>query len=116
MGTIAECLSDEDGLVWPEEVAPYRVHLVSLVQKAPEVERCDAVYDGLRQRGVEVLYDDRAEVQPGEKLADADLIGLPHRLVVSRRTLGENGAEWKKRASTERVVVPIEKVIDLVTA
>ena len=110
MGTIAECLSDERGLSWPEAVAPYRVHLVLLSQASGDAERCSALYNDLLQQGVEVLYDDRPDASAGQKLADADLIGLPHRLVVSKKTLSTDSVEWKRRTSDDKVILPIMDV------
>jgi prolyl-tRNA synthetase len=113
MGTIAECLSDENGLVWPEEVAPYQVHLVSLVHAPEELEQCDAIYKTVSDRVASVLYDDRQLPQAGEKLADADLLGIPHRVVVSRKTLSRGRVEWKARLSSESVVVTLEKLTEI---
>ena len=79
MGTIAELLSDEKGLVWPKEVAPFRVHLIALGQNVQSLAL--DTYEKLVKAGVEVLYDDR-DVRAGEKFADADLIGIPTRVVV----------------------------------
>lgn len=109
MGTIVECLADDKGLVWPEDVAPYRVHLVSLLQKAEEHEQCDDVYRKLSGR-MAVLYDDRQNLQAGEKLADADLIGFPHRVVVSRKTLTAGAVEWKPRSSDDSQLLTVEKL------
>lgn len=112
MGTIAECLSDERGLIWPAAIAPYSVHLVSLSRDSGEIARCDEIYDQLRSLSIDVLYDDRVGVQAGEKLADADLIGLPHRIVVSKKTLAENKVEWKQRASSESVLLSLADFLD----
>jgi prolyl-tRNA synthetase len=107
LGTIAECLSDERGLIWPEAVSPYQVHLVSLARADEEIAACDAIYAQLTAAGVTVLYDDRHGLQAGEKLADADLIGIPHRLVVSKKTLAANGVEWKKRTASESQILSL---------
>jgi len=82
MGTIVEILSDEKGIVWPESVAPFSIHLLSLDQD----KEASLLYKKLRDAGVEVLYDDR-DVRAGEKFADSDLIGIPTRIVVSKKTL-----------------------------
>ncbi|MFA5155624.1 MAG: aminoacyl--tRNA ligase-related protein [Patescibacteria group bacterium] len=92
MGTIVEIYHDDKGIVWPESITPYKVHLLSL----NENEQADRLYRELTARGIEVLYDDR-ELSAGEKFADADLIGCPYRLVVSAKTLKENSAELKNR-------------------
>jgi prolyl-tRNA synthetase len=81
MGVIAEKLSDEKGLVWPESIAPYKVYLVSIGAVG---EQASALYDALQAAGITVLYDDRDE-RPGAKFADAELIGLPYRVTISER-------------------------------
>jgi prolyl-tRNA synthetase len=81
MGAIVECTSDEKGLVWPEEVAPFQIHLIALSPDVQEMEQCELLYDQLKTVGLEVLYDDRQNIRAGEKFADADIIGIPHRLV-----------------------------------
>jgi prolyl-tRNA synthetase len=84
MGTIVELLSDEKGLVWPESIAPFAVHLVSLGKEGDEISKtADALYDDLVKAGVEVLYDDR-DARAGEKFADSDLLGIPKRIVVGK--------------------------------
>lgn len=91
MGTLVEVLSDEKGLVWPEAVAPFRVHLVALNLDDAEIrDWAEGVYEGLTNLGVEVLFDDRVEARAGEKFADSDLIGIPHRVVISKKGK-ENG-------------------------
>lgn len=100
MGTIVELLSDEKGIVWPEAVAPFQVHLVTL-GNSPEVAVAgDVLYEKLKTLGVETLYDDR-ELRPGEKFADSDLIGIPVRVVISEKTLHAGKLEVKKRTATE---------------
>jgi prolyl-tRNA synthetase len=111
MGTIAECLGDDKGLVWPEEVAPCRVHLVSLSRDGDDTSVADDLYATLTKAKIDVLYDDRLGVQAGEKFADADLIGIPNRLVVSKKTIAAGAAEWKKRTGGEAEMVPLEEVV-----
>ena len=90
MGTVVDLWADEKGIVWPESIAPYRVHLVALNTDDKEIrDWADGLYATLTGRGVEVLYDDR-NLRPGEKFADSDLLGLPYRVVVSRKGK-ENG-------------------------
>lgn len=105
MAVITELMSDERGLIWPEAIAPYRYHLVAL--GGDEVlKRAQRTYEQLSEAGASVLLDDRDE-RAGAKLADADLLGLPIRLVVSDKT-GEQ-VEYKKRSSTEtRLIDPLE--------
>jgi len=96
MGVIAEMMSDNNGLIWPESIAPFRVHLLSL-GKNDEAEK---LYNELTEKGVEVLFDDR-DMRPGVKFADADLIGIPYRIVASEKSLEVGGYEIKKRNSDD---------------
>lgn len=109
MGAVVEIFADEKGMVWPEAIAPFKAHLVLVPDETGEArKRADAVYEALQKEGVEVLYDDRDE-RAGEKFADADLIGIPWRLVVSGKT-GEK-VEIKRRASTETTIVEVDEAI-----
>ncbi|MAF59616.1 prolyl-tRNA synthetase [bacterium] len=93
MGTIAEILSDEKGLVWPETIAPYDIHLIEISNVNEDVKKeAERLYTTLSESGVEVLYDDR-EVRAGEKFAESDLIGIPIRIIVSEKTLAEGKYE-----------------------
>ncbi|HEX8226379.1 MAG TPA: aminoacyl--tRNA ligase-related protein [Candidatus Saccharimonadales bacterium] len=103
MGVIVEKLSDEKGLVWPEAVAPAKVYLARI--NPPDAstdvtDMADKIYEELTSAGVAVLYDDR-EVRPGEKFADADLLGIPYRVVVSSKTIAANTFECKARTADE---------------
>lgn len=103
MAAVVELYHDERGITWPAQIAPYTVHLISL--KGAE-DRGKEVYDQLLAAGVEVLWDDRNET-PGTKFTDADLIGLPVRLVVSQKT-GQQ-VEWKSRTGTEVELLTLEE-------
>jgi prolyl-tRNA synthetase len=121
MGTIVEVHHDEKGIRWPKSVAPFLVHLVTLRAKEKEaqermVETGEALYRELTDADVDVLWDDRAEASPGEKFADADLLGLPLRLVVSEKTLREDAVEWKERHEQEGALVRIRDVSERVVA
>lgn len=110
MGVIVEKSNDERGIIWPEAVAPFKVHLVGLDLSDPEVKKpAEAVYEFIQKAGIEVLYDDREGVTAGEKFADYDLIGIPYRLVVSRKTGQE--VELKKRIEKETHIVSLDKLI-----
>jgi prolyl-tRNA synthetase len=111
MGTVAELLSDEKGLAWPEEIAPFRVHLVELSNGNADVS-ADAkeVYEQLTQAGVEVLWDDR-DARAGEKFADSDLMGLPWRVVVSEKTLASGKYECVERASGKTVHATLDELL-----
>lgn len=101
MGLLVEKFADEKGIVWPEGVAPYQVHLVHLnTDDASMVDFADGIYTALEKRGVEVLYDDR-NVRPGEKFADSDLIGIPYRVVISKKTKEEGKFEVVERKTGE---------------
>lgn len=107
MGSVVEVLSDEKGIVWPASIAPFAVHLVALGEDMNEAE---ALYKELTDAGVEVLFDDRANVMAGEKFADADLLGMPLRIVVSKRSLENGGAEIKGRTETESIIIPLKEI------
>jgi prolyl-tRNA synthetase len=107
MGTIVETLSDDKGIIWPESVAPFKVHLLGLGEDMAEAE---ALYKSLTAEGVEVLFDDRVGLTAGEKFTDADLLGMPWRVVVSKRSLENGGAEVKKRADADGRIVPLSDV------
>jgi prolyl-tRNA synthetase len=101
MGTVVELLSDAKGIVWPESIAPYKVHVVSLVPNDPTtVAYADALYEELATIGIEALYDDR-DARAGEKLADSELIGIPTRIIVGKDTIASGQIEVVSRASGE---------------
>jgi len=104
MGVIVEALADDKGIIWPKEVSPYRVHLVELSGGNADIKlKADALYDFLTQAGVEVLYDDR-DVRAGEKFSDAELIGIPTRVVISAKTIAEGKLEVTDRKTGERTM------------
>ena len=118
MGIIVEKHHDEKGIIWPKSVAPYQVQLVIIGNEESAVRpKADEIYSKLLAAGIEVLYDDRENVSAGEKFADADLIGLPVRLVVSGKTLkqssGQTGdqVEYKERDKKESQLLAIEEII-----
>lgn len=98
MGVIAEKMSDDKGLVWPEAVAPFKVYLVSIGEKG--VAEAEVVYKELTEAGIEVLYDDRDE-RPGAKFADAELMGIPVRVTVSDRLVESGEVEYTTRVNGE---------------
>lgn len=102
VGTVVEVHHDEKGIIWPEEIAPFDCHLIPIENTAKVRKAAEKIYKDLQKRGIEVLYDDRKDGSAGEKFADADLIGIPLRIVISERTLKSNCAEIKKR-SEERL-------------
>lgn len=112
MGTIVEVLSDEKGIVWPKEVAPFPVHLISISSGNADVTaEADRLYELLKENGVEALYDDR-DARAGEKFADADLIGIPMRIVVSEKTMAEGGVEVSSRQNGGTSIVSENEIIE----
>lgn len=112
MGVIAEKCADEAGLVWPEVIAPYQVYLASIGDVSSEAER---LYKELQERGVEVLYDDRDE-RPGAKFADAELMGIPHRVVLSPKLVDEQKYEYKARVGGDVQILTQEELLDRLVA
>jgi len=117
LATLVEVYHDDKGIVWPKSVAPYQAHLINLKTQNSNVKSKtqnsnlsgDKIYERLLNAGVEVLYDDREDVSAGEKFADADLIGIPVRLVISERN-GER-IEYKERDKKESELLDLEEVI-----
>ena len=110
MGVIVEKFHDEKGIIWPESVSPFQAHLIGLDLSDESIKsRVDKVYKTLTDKGIEVLFDDRIDVTAGNKFSDADLIGIPIRLVVSKRT-GKK-VEYKKRDEKEVKIMSLEEVI-----
>ncbi len=116
LAVLAEEHHDDRGLVWPAEIAPFRVHLVALgAGRSPEVaEAADGLYGRLVDAGIDVLYDDR-DVSPGVKFADADLLGVPIRLVVGSKGVARGVVEWRSRATGEEreadLDAPVEALV-----
>jgi prolyl-tRNA synthetase len=101
MGTIVETLSDDHGMIWPESVAPFTVHLIQIGNVNDQAEK---IYNDLQEKGIEVLLDDR-DASAGSKFADADLIGIPHRVVISEKSLEKGGLEYKKRNESDSKII-----------
>jgi prolyl-tRNA synthetase len=110
MGTLAEILSDDKGLVWPEAIAPAKVYLARLGESEAVIKSADELYNRLTESGVTVLYDDR-DVRAGQKFADADLLGIPYRIVMSDKTVAANQYELKARQSDEATQASLEEVL-----
>jgi prolyl-tRNA synthetase len=122
MGAIVEAFHDECGMIWPKAAAPYLIHLVTLESKDDaQNERIRTAAEGIthdaKERcGAEALWDDRLGVSAGEKFADADLIGIPLRLVISEKTLAEDSVEWKYRDADETRLVKLDAALDEIKA
>lgn len=110
MGVIVEKFADDKGLVWPENIAPFKVYLARLGANDATVKAADDLYQRLTGAGVSVLYDDR-DMRPGEKFADADLLGMPYRLVISDRTVESGKHELKERTKAEAVFIGVEEIL-----
>jgi prolyl-tRNA synthetase len=109
MAIIVELHYDDDGIIWPEQVAPYQVHLMHVGGGDDVQEMAEKLYKQLRTAGFSVLFDDR-DARPGVKFKDADLIGVPWRVTVGARGLREGGVEVKRRSQSERKLVPIAEL------
>ena len=110
MAVIVELHHDKDGIIWPESVAPYQVHLIHIGKEGDGTkEKAETLYADLNAAGIEVLYDDRDGLGAGVKFKDADLIGIPWRVTVSARSLEQGGVEVKRRSESERRILPIEE-------
>ena len=113
VGAIVEASNDERGIIWPKSVAPAQIHLVALSSKDADVqtriyETAEGLYTDLKKKGLR-LSGMIATRQPGEKLADADLLGIPLRILISEKTLKEDAVEWKARNAKDARRVQLSK-------
>jgi prolyl-tRNA synthetase len=115
MGTIVEVLSDDKGIIWPEGISPFKVHLLSLGKEKDILSEAEKLYKELIKKGIEVLFDDRDDISAGEKFADSDLIGIPYRVVISKRSLADGGYEVKKRIDTSGKIMGREELFNLLS-
>ncbi|MCD6429534.1 proline--tRNA ligase, partial [bacterium] len=112
MATIVEVNHDEAGIIWPKEVAPYQIHLIPIEIKERKVlKAAEKIYKNLQKASLEVLYDDRQKESIGEKLVESDLLGIPLRMIVSRKTLSKNQVEIKERDKKTIRLIKIKDVI-----
>ncbi len=109
MGMIAEHFSDDKGLVWPENVAPAKVYLVQIGDRSKQL--AEEIYKELQAKGIEVLFDDR-EVRPGQKFADAELMGIPYRVTVSDRLMESDSFELVERVSGELKILNRDELLE----
>ena len=110
MGLLAEHFADDRGLVWPESVAPAKLYLARLGDSEEVVKKADELYEALTSAGALLLYDDR-DLRAGEKFADADLMGIPYRVVVSPKTLASGTLELKSRQAQDTELLSEEDII-----
>ncbi len=111
MAAIVEALSDERGIIWPETVAPFKIHLLVLGSDKKVKSEADEVYKKILDAGMEILYDDRDGKTAGEKFAEADLIGIPYRIVVSEKTIKAKKIEVKERTKKEATLVSLNEFL-----
>jgi len=109
---------DDRGIIWPEAIAPFTVSIVALkYEKSAEVqELADSLYQQLTAAGHEVILDDRPKVSPGVKMADMELMGIPHRIVISDRGIKAGALEYKGRRDADKQELPLDQVIEFITA
>jgi len=110
MGAIVETSHDEKGIIWPKAVAPFLVHLIGVEDNKKIKSSAEKIYNVLQKEKIQVLYDDRQAKSAGEKFAEADLIGIPYRIVVSEKTLKTDSVEVKERGKNQIKLVKINKV------
>ena len=116
MGTIVEVSHDENGIIWPDSVAPFCAHIIPIQSKDKKTDEkitktANALYADLKKKGVEVLYDDRSEKSTGQKFADSDLLGISYRIVISEKTLAKKLFEVKKRSSDSTRLISLQKLL-----
>lgn len=115
MGTVIEIMATENGLMWPEEIAPYKVHLLMLGENEATREKAEKLYTQLENSKIEVLYDDRNGCSNGEKLTEADIIGCPWRVVVSDKSLEKGGVEVKRRISAASEIISLDTLVEFLS-
>ncbi len=113
MGTVVEVLSDDKGIIWPESVAPFKVHVLQLGDSEEVIKGSSDLYESLVKENIEVLFDDRLDMSAGEKFADADLLGMPYRVVVSARSLKDGGVEVKRRTEEKGKIVSSAELLEM---
>ncbi len=112
MGVVVEVHSDEKGMVWPESIAPFRVHMLVLGKDEKLLKEAEEFYETLKAAGISVIFDDREGVGAGKKLGDADLMGMPIRILLSDKSKEAGGAEWTLRKTGDTEVLPLEKMLE----
>ncbi|MFC1663587.1 aminoacyl--tRNA ligase-related protein [Patescibacteria group bacterium] len=114
MGAVVEVHHDKKGIIWPKEISPFQVHLIQIERTQKVKKAAEKLCEDLQKRNLEVLYDDRTDKTPGEKFVEADLIGIPYRLVVSEKTLKKNSVEVKKRNSQNLKLIKIKNLNQII--
>jgi len=114
MAAIVEINHDDKGIIWPKEVAPFQIHLIQIEDNQKIKKAAEKLYRDLQNKAVEVLYDDRNDKSAGEKFAEADLIGIPVRVVVSEKTLKNNSIEVKKRDENKTCLIKFSHIFQII--
>lgn len=114
LAAIVELYNDDKGITWPITIAPFQVHLISLGDDSNINSKAEDLHKSLLKENVEVLWDDRSDISAGIKFNDADLIGIPIRIVVSKRSLSRDGVELKLRSEEKESIFELDKVVDVV--
>ena len=113
MGTVAELHHDKDGIKWPNEIAPWNIHLIGLNLEEESIKKkAEDIYNTLLDINLDVLYDDRLNVSPGEKFSDSDKIGCPSRIVVSKKSLEKDLLEIKNRITSQIEFIKTSEIQD----
>lgn len=113
LGVIVEANYDSKGIIWPKEVAPFQYHLIGLLTGNKKEDQnikkqTDLLYEKITKQGIEVFYDNRDNISSGEKLVEADLLGLPQRIVISEKTLKNNSFEFKQRKNNQIKIIKLK--------
>jgi len=115
MATVVEINHDKKGIIWPRELSPFQIHLIEIKSQSPKVKKmAEKVYNNLQKEKIEVLYDDRDDVSAGEKLIEADLIGIPLRVIISDKTLKNNSLEVKKRNEEKVCLIKFSHIFQVI--
>jgi prolyl-tRNA synthetase len=112
MGTIVESNYDDNGIIWPKEIAPFHIHLIHIGKDNESFTKAEQIYSEILNLGYEVLYDDRSTVSPGAKFKDSDLIGCPLQVIISQKNLKENVAELKTRSTGKKEFIQMDQLTE----
>jgi len=114
MGAVVEASYDERGIIWPKSLSPFLVHLVQLGDDKKVTAAAEKLYTDLQKEKISVLYDDRLDKSAGEKFAEADLIGIPYRVIISQKTLAKNSVEVKERNKSLAKIVKLKGLVKII--
>jgi prolyl-tRNA synthetase len=112
MGTIVESNYDDNGIIWPKEIAPFHIHLIHIGKDDESFTKAEKIYSEILNLGYEVLYDDRSTVSPGAKFKDSDLIGCPLQVIISQKNLKENVVELKTRSTGKKEFIQMDQLTE----